>query len=198
MHPRQLAPLVSVAAAAVVGLLVLIQSPFAAPAATPAPTPGVLGTSRAPSLGVVVTATPSAIRPIPDGFRVRMPRLRIDLPITEGIVQRDVEQQQTPEGFAYHLPGTSIPGQTGNTYIYSHARVGMFLSLWEARVGDEVIISAPDGRTIKYAVIQVRPRVAPTDISVAEPTLEERLTLQTSTGPSPSDPRFVVIALPRP
>jgi LPXTG-site transpeptidase (sortase) family protein len=162
------------------------------------PSPTVFGTSRPPSPGVVVTASPSVARAIPDGYRIRIPRLRIDLPIAEGVIQRDVDQQRTPEGYAFHLPGAAIPGEGGNTYLYSHARTGMFLALWDARVGDEVLILAPDGRTLRYSVSEVRPRVAPNDISVAQPTADERLTLQTSTGPSPSDPRFVVIALPRP
>jgi hypothetical protein len=157
-----------------------------------------LATSRPPASGATITASPAAIRPIPDGFRVRIARLRIDLPIAEGIVQRDVELQQTPEGFAFHLPGSSIPGQAGNTYLYSHARTGMFLALWDARVGDEVVISTPEGRTLRYVVSEVLPRVPPTDVSVAQPTPDERLTLQTSTGPAPADPRFVVVALPRP
>jgi len=42
----------------------------------------------------------------------------------------------------------------------------------------------------------VHPRVAPDDVSWVQPTATERLTLQTSTGPDPSDPRFVVIAVP--
>jgi LPXTG-site transpeptidase (sortase) family protein len=183
-------------ALALAGALLLLQGglPRADRVDTLAPSPSFT-TSRPAT--TVVTATPSDLAPIPAGYRVKIPRLGIDLPIAEGIVQRDVEQQQTPEGFAFHLPGTSIPGQRGNTYIYSHARVGMFLALWDARVGDDVVITTPDGRTLRYAVAEVRPRVSPTDISVAQPTDDERLTLQTSTGPVPEDPRFVVIALPR-
>jgi LPXTG-site transpeptidase (sortase) family protein len=196
VSPRQLAPLLIIGAAVLLGLVVLVQGPAAGPASDVTPSPS-LATSPPPSPGVTVTPTPNAIRPIPDGFRVQVPRLSIDLPIAEGIIQRDVEQQQTPEGWAFHLPGTAIPGQLGNTYIYSHARVGMFLSLWNAKVGDEVTITTPDGKTLAYVVSEIRPRVAPTDISVAQPSSDQRLTLQTSTGPSPSDPRFVVIALPR-
>jgi sortase family protein len=165
-----------------------------APDASASPT---LATSAPPSPGVTITPTPGAPAPIPDGYRVKVARLGIDLPIREGIVQRDVEQQQTPEDFAFHLPGTAIPGEIGNTYLYAHARRGMFLSLWDAKVGDVVEITTPDGRTLHYEVSEVRPRVAPTDVSVAQATTDERLTLQTSTGPSPEDPRFVVIALPR-
>lgn len=164
------------------------------PEMSPSPS---LATSAPPTPGITITPTPGAPSPIPDGYRVKVPRLGIDLPIAEGVVQRDVDQQQTPEDFAFHLPGTALPGDVGNTYLYAHARRGMFLSLWEAKVGDLVEIATPDGRTLQYEVSEVRPRVAPTDVSVAQPTTDERLTLQTSTGPSPEDPRFVVIALRR-
>lgn len=161
---------------------------------TPSPT---LATSRPPTSGVVITATPGAPQPIPDGFRIQIPRLGIDLPIGEGVIQRDIEQQQTPEHYAFHLPGSAIPGERGNSYLYAHARRGMFLALWEARVGDVVYISTPAGRAIEYVVFEVRQRVPPEDVSVAQPTADERLTLQTSTGANPEDPRFVVIARPR-
>ncbi|HEV2010583.1 MAG TPA: sortase [Candidatus Limnocylindria bacterium] len=127
---------------------------------------------------------------------MQIPRLRIDLPIAEGDLTRDIDQQQTPVGFAFHLPGTSIPGLGSNTYLYAHARTGMFLTLWNAKVGDEVFISTPDLRALKYVVTEVHPRVAPDDVSWVQPTQGERLTLQTSTGPNPPDPRFVVVAVP--
>ena len=134
--------------------------------------------------------------PIPDGYRIQIPRLSIDLPIAEGDVIRDTINQRTPENFAFHLPTTSIPGLGSNTYIYSHARVGMFLSLWNAALGDVVYISTPDLKRLTYVVTEVHPRVAPDDLSWVNGTPAERLTIQTSTGPNPSDPRFVVIAVP--
>lgn len=187
---------IGVAALLVAALLVAWSWPSPGFVARPPSAAPTFATSPSPT-PTPDTASTSASAPIPDGFRVRVPRLRIDLPIAEGIIQRDVELQQTPEGYAFHLPGTAVPGRPGNAYIYSHARVGMFLPLWDARVGDEVIVTTPDGRTLAYVVSEVRPRVPPTDTTVAQPTADERLTLQTSTGPTPSDPRFVVIALPR-
>lgn len=176
---------------AVSGALVLVQG---GSCAAPAPSPAAASPPVTPSFSPTALA---AAPPIPDGYRVRVPRLAIDLPITEGVIERDIDQQRTPEGYAFHLPGTSVPGRGGNTFLYAHARIGMFLSLWNARVGDDVTIATPDGGTLHYVVREVRPRVAPTDTSVAEPTADDRLTLQTSTGPDPGDPRFVVIALPR-
>jgi LPXTG-site transpeptidase (sortase) family protein len=144
----------------------------------------------------VPPATRDPLTPIPDGYRVQIPRLSIDLPITEGDITRDTVDQRTPENFAFHLPTTSIPGLGGNTYIYSHARVGMFLNLWNAELGDEVYISTPDLKALRYVVTEVHPRIAPDDVSWMRDTPGERLTIQTSTGPYPTDPRFVVIAVP--
>jgi LPXTG-site transpeptidase (sortase) family protein len=156
----------------------------------PSATPFVAPTSSASS------AASAAPVPIPPGYRIQIPRLGIDLPIAEGDVGRDTVQQQTPENYAFHLPGTAIPGTGANSYLYAHARRGMFLSLWDARVGDVVWISTPDGRTLRYVVTEVHPSVPPGDVSWTAPSPPDRLTLQTSTGPNPGDPRFVVIAQP--
>jgi hypothetical protein len=191
-------PIALFVGAAVLGLLSVPLVPsgwgvLAGPSAlTPSPT---LATSRPPDL-VVPTATPGP-RAMPDGYRIQIPRLGIDLPIQEGDIHRDIELAQTPENVAFHLPGTATPGEPSNTYFYAHARRGMFLALWDARPGDEVFISTPDGRLLVYVVREVLPRVPPTDVSVAAPTTSERLTLQTSTGPDPGNPRFVVFAYPR-
>ncbi len=163
-------------------------SSVAAITASPLASPTVVDPSASP------TATPAPT--IPPGYRIKIARLAIDLPIAEGDIERDTVQQQTPDNFAFHFPGTAIPGNGGNSYIYAHARRGMFLTLWSAREGDEVVIATPDGRELRYVVSEVHPRVEHTDVSWAAPTATERLTLQTSTGPNPGDPRFVVIALP--
>jgi len=188
-------PIIAAAGAAllIAGILLFVagehqNSESVAPLATPVPSAtGILGATATP-----VTTNP----PISDGYRIQIPRLAIDLPIAEGDIERDVVVQQTPENFAFHLPGTAIPGMGGNAYLYAHARRGMFLALWNAHVGDEVFVSTPDGLALKYVVREIHPRVAPEDTSWIDPTPTERLTLQTSTGPSRSDPRFVVIATP--
>ena len=156
------------------------------PTASPTPTPAV--ESPAPALAPAEAIAAS-------GFHIAIPRLGISLPVVEGDIARDVDRAQTPEYYAFHLPGTSLFGP-GNTYIYAHARVGMFLSLWNARLGDVVIVDTPKGSR-EYLVQEIHPRVPPTEISWAGPTEDTRLTLQTSTGPYGTDPRFVVVARPR-
>jgi sortase (surface protein transpeptidase) len=197
---RTLPPLAG-GALVLIGILLIAGAGLGTP--TPpsvAPTPLAIATTAAPvpSTTPSATATRDPRTPIPLGYRIQIKRLGIDLPIAEGDVSRDIDLQKTPEGFAFHLPGTSIPGLGGNTYLYAHARTGMFLSLWNVRPGDQVVISTPDLRALRYVISEVHPRVPPADVSWVQPTDGERLTLQTSTGPKPNDPRFIAIAVPAP
>lgn len=180
------------------GTWVMVSGLSATVAVPPSPT---ATRSAIPPASALATAPPSATiappRAIPDGYRIQIPRLRIDLPIKEGDNARDIDDQKTPEGAAFHLEGTAIPGDGSNTYLYAHARTGMFLALWQAREGDEVVVVTPDGKTLHYVVREVHPRVPPNDTKWVLPSATERLTLQTSTGPNPADPRFVVVALPK-
>jgi LPXTG-site transpeptidase (sortase) family protein len=197
MPVNRWAPVVSVLALCL-GLVLLFSSWPAQPASSPRATLAALTTSPAPSslLSPTITPSPTPAPTIPPGYRINIVRLSIDLPIAEGDLDRDTVRQETPENFAFHLPGTALPGDGSNSYIYAHARRGMFLSLWNVREGDEVTIITPDAHELRYVVSEVHPRVDPSDVTWAARTSSERLTLQTSTGPNPGDPRFVVIALP--
>jgi LPXTG-site transpeptidase (sortase) family protein len=168
-----------------------------APASTlVAPTTSPTESPAAP-LTQAATAAPTPT-PTVDGMHIRIPRLGIDLPLKEGDIGRDVPNPTsagaTPEGAAFHLPGTAIPGHGSNAYIYAHARVGMFLALWQAKVGDEVDIETPGAGTLRYTVSEIHPSVSSSDVSWVQPTDDERVTLQTSTGPTPAYPRFIVVA----
>ncbi len=182
------------------GLVLIVGSRPATPPATPSAGSSAVAAITASPIASpsAATASPTAtpVPAIPPGYRVKIPRLGIDMSIAEGDLQRDTVRLETPNDLAFHLPGTAIPGAGGNSYIYAHARQGMFLTLWNARVGDEVLIVTPDARHLRYLVSEVHPRVDPSDVSWAQPTAAERLTLQTSTGPNPNDPRFVVVAVP--
>ena len=186
-----------------VGAVLLLASfapSIAAPAVVFSVPPTPVASFVAPSASTTANATaqpsPTALPPIPPGYRIQVPALSIDLAILEGDIQRDSVLARTPDNFAFHLPGTAIPGTGANSYLYAHARRGMFLSLWNAKIGDIVWISTPDGRALRYVVSEIHPRVAPDDVSMTEASGPDRLTLQTSTGPNQSDPRFVVVALP--
>ncbi len=176
-----------IAAAMLAGGLVLVERGAERPHQETAATPSTAASS---------SASPAQPPAIPPGYRIQIPRVGVDLPIVEGDLDRDVTRLDTPESDALHLPGTGIPGGGRNTYLYAHARRGMFLSLWTGAIGDEVWVRTPDGGSLRYVITQIERRVPASDVSWASPDGPERMTLQTSTGPNPDDPRFVVIAHP--
>ena len=143
--------------------------------------------SGSPGTSLAATSEPG-IR----ASRIQIARLGIDLSIVDG------DGIDAPLGKAAHYPGTGWPGGGTNIYIYGHARAGMFLRLWDAVVGDKVDLLLADGSKRSYIVDKVLPRVPWDAIKYLQPTKAEQLTLQTSTGPNGSDPRFVVIAHPAP
>jgi LPXTG-site transpeptidase (sortase) family protein len=190
--------LVSVAAAvaAMVAMVVIVLSSVPDPAVPAAVAIGSSPTPLAatPSPSSAASATPSRQPVALETLRISLPRLGIDLPLALGDVQRDVRLGATPEHVALLFPTTNVPGTGGNSYIYAHARDDMFLRLWEVKIGDRVRIAAADGTHFDYTVTRILPRVDPADTSWLDATGPERLTLQTSTGPTGSEPRFVVVA----
>ena len=122
--------------------------------------------------------------------RIRVPRLGIDLPIVEG------DGIDAPIDKAAHYPGSGWPGGGTNIYLYGHAREGMFLPLWDAKVGDTVTLDLAGGGERSYRVVEVLPRVPWNAHQYLEPTPREILTLQTSTASYPTAPRFIVVAEP--
>ena len=124
--------------------------------------------------------------------QIKIDRLGIDLAIIQG------DGIDAPIGKAAHYPSSAWPGGGSNIYIYGHARTGMFIRLWDARVGDTVQLGLVDGTSRTYVVTKVLPTVPWDAVQYLEPTPTEQLTLQTSTSYYPTAPRFVVIALPAP
>jgi len=189
--------LITVAEPATAGDDVLLPTPSAA-VATPTPTPaatGSAGPSESPS------PTPSASTEVAVASRVVIPALEIDLPI--------VAQSYGPgEGsyplcdVAQYLEIFKQPSQPGATYVYAHAREGMFLPLLlesqrnsgRALIGDLVQVYTSDGHVYLYEIYRVRRHA--TDFALAEdvPEDEQRLILQTSEGPRGTIPKLQVAA----
>jgi LPXTG-site transpeptidase (sortase) family protein len=184
---------VAIAAAAVLTMALFVTANVPAPAppvAAAAPTPIVTATPPPATPSAVPTRTPVPLAQL----RITVPRLGIDLPMALGDVQRDVRLGETPENVALLFPTTNLPGTSGNSYIYAHARNEMFLQLWNVKLGDRVRIAAADGTHFDYAVTRIVPRVDPEDTSWLDPAGPERVTLQTSTGPTSAYPRFIAVA----
>jgi LPXTG-site transpeptidase (sortase) family protein len=163
-------------------------SPSPALTGGPSTTPGESshGTASAAPTATSAATGQAGIR----AKRIKIPRLDINLAIVEG------DGIDAPIGKAAHFPGSAWPGDGSNIYIYGHARTGMFITLWQARVGDQVELDLVDGTSRTYVVTKVLPRVPWDAMQYLDPTPKEQLTLQTSTSYYPTAPRFVVIAVP--
>jgi len=212
-HRRRVQPahiLAAIGVVAVVALLLGTQlswlytasatgSPSIATPSRPSIAPSSLATPSAGLPNAAGSPTASQTPPAPTesphavvANRIVVPRLGIDMRIVEG------DGVDAPLGRAAHFPGSSWPGGGSNIYLYGHARDGMFIKLWDAHLGDEVVLTLVDGSQRRYVVSEILPKVTWDDMSVLQPTPTEQLSLQTCTSYQPTAPRFLVIAVPEP
>lgn len=166
---------------------------------TPGPTLGptskpVAGSTTGPALGDVV-ATRLVIR-----------SLGIDLPVVSGTTR---VPDQGPDAYppcdvALYLTKYVQPGERGTTYIYAHAREGMFLPLLVASERDDgaallgtlVEVYTSDDQQHVYEISTVKRHAL--DFSLAQdiPRRAQRLVLQTSEGPRGTVPKLQILAKP--
>ncbi len=171
-------------------------APSNQPLATYEPLPTIDGTITLPGASVVPTVEPTfpADRV---ATRIRIRRLDIDLPV----------MLQTPKYGSYPLCDVAMyiddlgqPGEGRATYIYAHARVGMFLPLLtasernngERMLGMAVEVYTSDSWRYLYTITEVRRHTLNLDDAVA--TTTERLFMQTSEGPLGTVPKLQVVA----
>jgi len=166
------------------------------PSPSPTPTPAL-----SPSSTPAVTPAPT---PAPLATRVVVPALEIDLPIVAGDLEVpgnvgnyplcDVAQYLTDPAFGQ-------PGEEGTTYLFGHAREGMFLPLLEESQVDDgaamidmlVQVYTVDARVYLYEIFEVKRHATDFSLAVPEPG-EHRLILQTSEGPRGTVPKLQVAA----
>ena len=131
---------------------------------------------------------------LPPATRVRIPPYDINLPVVRG-----------PNGYPYcnvamYMRSLYQPPEPGVTFIYAHARKGMFLPLLNASkrndgaamIGKVVYVYTTKSMRYTYKITKVRRHVR--DISSALNITNERLWLQTSEGPNSSYPKLIVVA----
>jgi sortase (surface protein transpeptidase) len=173
-------------------------SPPVSPSIEPSQSP-----SDSPSLSPSASPTPAAT-PDPTlkpgtravATRVVVPGLDIDLPVIKG-----------PPGYppckvALYLKELKQPGEKGATYLYAHARTGMFLPFLEASkvnngrrmLGMLVQVYTSDNKLHLYEINQVRRHQRSLDQALN--ARSDQLWLQTSEGPNSSYPKLMVVAKP--
>ena len=126
--------------------------------------------------------------------RVAVSGIGIDLPVIRG------PSAYPPCRVAMYLAEAAQPREPGVTFIYAHARTGMFLPLltsWRnnrgaSLIGRTVMVWTSDSYVSYYRVIRVR--VASNAMTGVTSLTRERLWLQTSTGPNTTYPKLIVEA----
>jgi len=137
------------------------------------------------------TPSPTQSRPVLAGDligSIEIPRLRLSAIVVEGT------EPSTLRRAVGHIPGTSLPGQPGNTGISGH-RDTFFRLLRNIQPNDLVELTSAQGE-YRYLVVSTQ-IVNPNDVSVLGAGANEVLTLVTCypfyfVGPAPN--RFVVHA----
>lgn len=126
----------------------------------------------------------------PDGLigRIEIPRIGLSAVVFEGTGKNTLRHA------IGHIPGTSLPGQPGNTGLAGH-RDTFFRPLRKILQNDTITLTTLRGK-YHYRVVSTRV-VRPTEVSVLDPTENEILTLVTChpfyfVGSAPN--RFIVRA----
>jgi hypothetical protein len=180
--------------------------------ATAIPSPTIAPATARPSGPLLTLPTGSgSAGPTPSGSatasarvdhvatRVVVPALGIDLPI----VKLPTEDAFPFCNVAMYLSqGFHQPGQPGATYIFAHARTGMFLPLLEGSKVDNgkkmkgmlVQVYTSDDQLFLYSISEVRRHVLSLDAAFNEK--DETLFLQTSEGPHGTPQKLQVVATP--
>ncbi len=129
--------------------------------------------------------------------RIVIRRLNIDLPV---MLQTDNYGIYPLCDVALYQPLLGQPGQGRATYIYAHARDGMFRPLLLASevnngrrmIGMTVEVYTSDDWLFLYTISEVRRHTL--DLNDAVSTRTERLWMQTSEGPNGTVPKLQVVA----
>ena len=147
-------------ALALVAALVLVLRPadHASSAGTaPVADRGTVPSSVAPAGGRVSGRPPHWS---PPGSRLRLPRFSVDAPITTvRVVDGVMQVPRNPHRVGWWRDGSAPGAARGTTVLVGHVNYagvsGALSVLPQARPGDRVVISSPDG-SVRYRVAAVR------------------------------------------
>ena len=159
--------------------------------------PPTTAPSITPRPSIEPSATPTPTVPADRvGTRVVVSALSIDLPIV-----RPANDAQYPLcDVAMFIQDLGQPGFGRATYLYAHARTGMFLPILDASkidngakmLGMIVEVYTSDDQLYLYEITEVRRHQLDLDDAVA--ATDEELWLQTSEGPKGTRPKTQVVA----
>ncbi len=191
------------------------EPPLTSPSAGPTPTgfivwlppygplpPTTLPTPIGPPSTVGPTPPPEVLVPVKTGdsrpTRLVIKALGIDLPVIKS------NSSYPYCNVAQYLTNFVNPGQPGTTYIYGHARTGMFLPFLTkskinngaSLIGLEVRLYTADKKMHLYRINIVKRHVRDYSLAYDLNPGQHRLIMQTSEGPNGTYPKLQIAAKP--
>ncbi len=162
-----------------------------------------LGYRVAPRPALVQTATSTA-ETTGEPDRLSIASLGIEAPVVYIENKDEKTYQAALKKGVVHFPGTAMPGEPGNVYIFGHSSDyawadspyrAVFALLTEIKIGDGISLSDSRGRMFRYRVTGTKV-VSPKDLSVLDQGGYKKrlLTLQTSYPLGTALRRFIVTA----
>jgi len=119
---------------------------------------------------------------------IRIPKIGVDQAVVEGVGVEDLKKGPG------HYPGTPMPGEAGNSAIAGHRTTygAPFNRLDELKNGDSITVRTRAG-TFRYEVSSSSV-VSPNEVSVLDPTPDNRLTLTTCNPKYSAAQRLIIVA----
>ena len=172
--------------AAVAATTALATPVPATPVAAPPPT-----LARAQLVAADASERDRAAQQPPPGYAVRLaiPAIKLDTPVQQGGIVEDAQGNpiwETRPFVAVHYGElTALVGQAGNAVIAGHVVTlnegNVFRFLYQLELDDQIQVWDDHDLERDYHVVDVK-LVSPSDVSVMDPTPDERLTLITCGG----------------
>ena len=157
---------------------------------TPSPTPDSVLTNGSLKLGAP--------------HHLSIPVLGIEAPIIYIDDKNETAYQSALKNGVVHYPGTALPGETGNVYIFGHSSdyvwsdgdyKTIFAKLPQIEMGTDIVVTDAGGNFFHYSVIETKV-VGPRDMTVLDQGDGSRslLTIQTSYPLGTALQRYIVVA----
>ena len=148
-------------------------------------------TTTAPATAPQVTTTTVVAPPTPEGEAVALieiPKIGVNKAVVNGVGVPDLKKGPG------HYPDTPLPGEAGNAAIAGHRTTygAPFNRLDELKPGDQIFVSTHAGK-YRYEV-DTSVVVKPTDVTVLNPTSDNRLTLTTCNPKYSARQRLIVVS----
>ncbi len=147
-----------------------------------APPTTIPGSDAPPGPPATIPATGDAVA------LIEIPKIGVSKAVVEGVGVEDLKKGPG------HYPGTPLPGQAGNAAIAGHRTTygGPFGDLDELNRGDPINVTTTAGK-FRYEVDHTD-IVSPSEVSVLDPTSDNRLTLTTCNPKFSAAQRLIIVA----